>query len=329
MPRVVRFSELGEADVLQLVEEPTPAVGPGEVRIDVKALGLNRAEVLFRQGMYLTQPSLPSRLGYECAGVVSAVGDGVDGFSVGDRVGTVPLVDMSTQGVWAEQVVVPAAAVVRSPDSLTDAQAAAIWIAYGTAWGGLVEAGGLSAGDMAVIPAASSSTGIAALQIARHLGATSVAVTRTDAKKDVLLEHGADHVIVTDDEDLVGRLGQITNGRGFQVAFDPVTGKVFQNLVEGAATGARIVVYGALAAGRTRLPEGPVIGKLLTIRGYTVFETLTNPEQWARADASLRDGFDAGSLQPTIARTFAFDDIVDAQRYMESNQQIGKIVVEL
>jgi NADPH2:quinone reductase len=159
-------------------------LGPGEVRIDVRALGLNRAEVLFRQGLYLTQPSLPSRLGYECAGVVSAVGEGVDGFAVGERVGTVPLVDMSTQGVWAEQVVVPATAVVRSPDSLTDAQAAAIWIAYGTAWGGLVEAGGLSAGDVAVIPAASSSTGIAALQIARHLGATSVAVTRTDAKKD-------------------------------------------------------------------------------------------------------------------------------------------------
>ena len=329
MTRVVKFEQLGGAEVLRIVNEPEPQPGPGEVRLDVRTLGLNRAEVMFREGSYLVQPELPSRIGYEAAGVVSAVGDGVEGWRVGDRVGTLPTLPMSSHGVWAEQAVVPAAALAATPPSLSDPEGAAIWIAYGTAWGALVDVGGIRQGDAVLITAASSSTGVAAIQLARRAGATPIATTRTAAKKQALLDHGAAHVVVTDEEDVVEGVGSLTGGAGARVIFDPVAGPGIEGLAGAAAAGGVIVVYGALSPQPTPFPLFSAIGKGLSVRGYTIFEVLADSRRWSRADADLRAGFEDGSLKPTIAKTFAFDDIADAQRYMESNQQIGKIIVNV
>ena len=329
MPRAVMFERLGGPEVLQLVDEPTREPGPGEVRIRVAAIGLNRAEIMFREGTYLARPELPSRIGYEAAGVVTAVGAGVDEWRVGDRVGTLPTLAMSSHGVWAEEAVVPARALAATPPNLSDAEGAAIWIAYGTAWGGVLEAGGLRAGDAALITAASSSTGVAAIQLAKRAGAAAIATTRTAAKRAALVELGADHVIVTDDEDLVGRVEEITAGAGAKVVFDPVAGPGIEALCEAAAPGGTVVIYGSLAAGTTPFPFRQALMKGLSVRGYTIFETLTDPARWARADADLRTGFTDRSLTPAIAERFPFDRIADAQRFMASNRQIGKIVVEV
>jgi len=327
MARVVKFDEVGGTEVLKMVDEPVGEAGPGEVRIDIRAIGLNRSEVMFRQGFYVQQPKFPSRIGYEAAGVIAAVGEGVDSWSIGDRVGTLPLFKMSSHGVWAESAVVPAHALVASPANFDDEEAAAIWIAYATAWGGLIDIGVTDEGDFVVITAASSSVGTAAIQIARRVGAVPIATTRTAAKRDALLAHGAAYVIVTGNENVEERIQKITDGVGSRVVFDAVAGPGIEALAAASATGGTIVVYGTLSSDPTPFPLFPAIGKALSVRGYTISEILSDPERWKRAKSDLRAGFEEGTLRPTIARSFGFDKIIDAQRFMESNQNTGKIVV--
>ena len=206
MSRIVRFHQTGGPEVLQIEDVEVPAPKAGEVRIAVKALGLNRAEAMFRSGHYLEQPKFPARLGYEAAGTVEALGEGVTGFQVGDAVSTVPGFSQNDHGVYGEVAVVPARVVVKHPASLSWEQAASVWMQYATAYGALIEIAKLTAGDTLLIPAASSSVGLASIQIANHVGATPVALTRGSSKKQALLDAGAAHVIATEEEDLVARV---------------------------------------------------------------------------------------------------------------------------
>lgn len=227
--------------------------------------------------------------------------------------------------MYGEVAIVPAAALAAYPESLSFAEGASIWMQYITAWGALIHLGHLTAGDFVVIPAASSSVGLAAIEITRAEGAT--AITRTSAKRQELLDFGAHHVIATDDEDLVARIHEITAGKGARLTFDPVGGPTFEKLAAAAAPHGILFVYGALSRDPTPLPVLPVLAKHLTIRGYTLFELNAQPEVRAQAERYTFDHLAAGTLKPRIARTFPLDQIVDAQRYMESNQQFGKIVV--
>lgn len=327
MPRIVRFHATGGPEVLQIEEAPLAEPGKGEVRLKVEALGLNRAEVMFRMGMYLHEPNLPSRIGYEAAGIVDAVGAGVADLKVGDRVSTIPAFSMSQYGVYGETAVVPAFAVARYPDNLSSIEGTAIWMQYLTAFGALIELGALTKGETAIITAASSSVGLAAIQIAKSVGAVAVATTRGAGKKKALLEVGADHVIVTDQEDLGQRTKEITAGKGARVIFDPVAGPFLEKLAKAAAPGGTIFEYGALSMAPTPFPLFDALGKGLSIRGYTLFEISGNPQKLARAKRFVFDGLKSGTLKPIIARTFPLDKIVNAHRYMESNEQVGKIVV--
>ncbi len=327
MPTIVRFHETGEADVLRLEELPDSPPGKGEVRLKVAAIGLNRAEVMFRQGMYLEAPELPSRLGYEAAGTVDAVGPGVIGIQVGDRVSTIPSFSMTQYGVYGESAIVPAHAVARYPETLSDIEGAAIWMQYMTAYGALIEYGKLKKEASVLITAGSSSVGLAAIQIAKSVGALAVATTRGADKKQFLLDAGADHVIVTDEADLAAQVMAITEGRGADIIFDPVAGPFLEKLAQAAAPGATIFEYGALSPAPTPFPLFDALGKGLTIRGYTLFEIVKQPASMARGKQFVYDGLASGTLKPVIARTFALDAIVEAHRYMESNRQMGKIVV--
>jgi NADPH:quinone reductase-like Zn-dependent oxidoreductase len=293
----------------------------------VEAIGLNRAEVLFRQGMYLDTPKFPARLGYEAAGVVDAVGPGTGDIQIGDRVSTIPAFQMGKYGVYGESAIVPARAVARYPDSLSAVEGAAIWMQYLTAFGALIEFGQLKKEDAVLITAASSSVGLAAIQITKSAGALAVATTRGEAKKQFLLDAGADHVIVTENEDMAKRTKEITSGKGANIIFDPVAGPFLEQLARAAARGAMIFEYGALSLAPTPFPLFDALGKGLTVRGYTLFEISANPEKLARGKQFVYSGLDNGTLHPVIARTFPLDDIAEAHRYMESNQQVGKIVV--
>jgi len=327
MARIVRFHQTGGPEVLKIEQVDVPPPGSGEVRIAVKALGLNRAESMFRSGHYLEQPRLPARLGYEAAGTVEALGEGVKGLKIGDAVSTIPAFSQNQYGVYGDTATVPAFAVAKHPASLSGAGAAAVWMQYATAYGALIDIAGLKAGDTLLIPAASSSVGIAAIQIARMIGATPVALTRRSSKRKPLLDAGAAHVIATEEQDLVAEAKKLTGGKGARIVFDPVGGPTVAKLTVAMAERGILFLYGALSTEPTPLPLMDVVGKSLTIRGYVLFEITGDPRRLERAKKFIVDGLSAGKLKPVVAKTFPLEQIADAHRYMESNQQVGKIVV--
>ena len=325
--KVVRFESVGGPEVLKIREEKIPEPGKGEVRLDVKAIGLNRAEVMFRRGQYLEAPELPAKLGYEAAGVVTAVGPDVDRNWIGKKASTVPAFLMTKYGVYGEVAIVPAYALAVYPQKLSPEEGTSIWMQYLTAYGALIAHGQIGIGDFVIITAASSSVGIAAIEMVNAEGAISIATTRTSKKKAALAGVGAAHVIATEEEDFLARVNGITGGKGARIIFDPIAGKGVELLAQAAAPGGTIFEYGALAPEPTPFPLFPALAKGLTIRGYTLREILSITDLKAKAEKYVFDHIEAGDFQPRIARVFPLDQIAEAHRYMESNEQIGKIVV--
>ncbi len=329
MARVVRFHDYGGPEVLRIENIDIPVPGKGEVQIRVKALGLNRAEALLRQGSYIETPTLPSGLGLEAAGIVEAVGDGVVEFKPGDAVSVVPPLSQVRWPAYGELATFPAALVVKHPASLNWEAAAAVWMQYLTAYGALIDIAKLRAGDFVVITAASSSVGLAAIQVANVVGATPIAVTRTSTKKQTLLEVGAADVIVLAEEDLETRLNEITGAEGARVVLDPIGGPIFGPLTAAMSKEGILIEYGGLSREPTPFPLAAVLSKTLTLRGYLVHEVIRDPARLKRAKAFIVEGLKTGALKPIIAKTFPFTKIVEAHRFLESNDQFGKIVVTI
>lgn len=328
MTRIVRFHETGAPDVLKIENAEPQKPGPDEVLIDVRAIGLNRAESMWRSGAYIEEPKFPARIGYEAAGTVAAVGDKVEGLEVGQRAASLPGFSQNNYGAYGEQVLMPAKAVVPTPDNLSDEQAAAIWMKYLTAWGALIDIAELAQGDSILIPAASSSVGLAAIQIANMVGATPIALTRTSKKADALKAVGAAHVVATEEQDLVAEVKNITDDKPPRIAFDPVGGPAVETLAAALAPSGVLFQYGALSTEPTPLPLFSVLGKTLTIRGYLLFEfTLKLGEKLERGKEFVLKGLADGKLKPVIAETFPFDKVVEAHKSMEANQHIGKLVL--
>ncbi|WP_327067265.1 zinc-dependent alcohol dehydrogenase family protein [Kitasatospora sp. NBC_01250] len=324
MAKAVVFDEIGGPEVLKIVEVELGEPGPDEVLVRVEALGLNRAEAMFRGGTYFYQPELPgSRLGYEATGVVEAVGAAVTGFAVGDLVSTAALGNLSTHGVYGDRVLVPETNLIHRPGEVDAVTGAAVWLSYTTAYGALVDKGGMRPGDTVLITAASSSVGVAAIQIARHLGAIPVAATRTAAKREQLLKLGAAHVIVTDEEDLLGRVGEITGGRGAELVFDPVAGPGLATIAQAVAPGGLLIVYGWLDSRPTPLP----LNWGLRVLGYSNLDITGDPAARRRAWHFVDAGLRAGTLAPVVDRVFDLSEIVEAHRHLEANGQVGKVVV--
>jgi len=224
MSRVVEFSEAGGPEVLRFKSVDVPEAGPGQVRIRVKALGLNRAESMWRENKYIEPVQFPARLGYEAVGTVDSVGRDVTTIAVGEEVNTIPSFSMNQYGMYGEVVLAPIHAVVKHPKGLSPVEAASIWMMFVTAYGALIDDAKITRQDAVVIPGASSSVGLAAIQIANSVGAKSIALTRTSAKRKHLTAAGAKYVIATEEEDLVKEIDKITGGQGARVVFDPVGG---------------------------------------------------------------------------------------------------------
>ncbi len=329
MPKIVRFHQTGGPEVLQFEEEPQRQPSEGEVRLRVQAIGLNRAESLYYHGHYFEQPQLPSRLGYEAVGIVDAVGPDGDKSLVGQRMGMVPGYSQNQYGVLGEEAIVPESSLARLPDALTAEQGAAVWMQYTTAYGALVDIGKVQADDFVVITAASSSVGLAAIQIVQGEGATAIATTRTGAKRQELLDLGADHVIATEEEDLPERVQEITAGKGARIVFDAIAGPFLEKLAGAAAKGGIIVEYGALSMQPTPFPLRPAMSKGLSIRGYTLHEISQDPQRLERARQYVYDRLADGRFVPKIAKVFPFTEAMEAYRYLESNQQVGKVVISV
>ncbi|WFU69009.1 zinc-dependent alcohol dehydrogenase family protein [Bradyrhizobium sp. CB2312] len=329
MARVVRFHHHGGPEVLRIETVDVPPPARGEVQIRVRALGLNRAEALLRRGTYIETAVFPSGLGLEAAGIVEAIGDDVTGFVPGDIVSIVPPLSMVRWPAYAELATFPAELVVKHPPELGFETAAAMWMQYLTAYGALVDIAGLGRGDVVAITAASSSVALAAIQIANRIGAVPVALTRTSAKRVALREAGAAHVIASDEEDIEAQLAAIAGPNGVRAVFDAVGGPAFEPLTAAMSPGGVLIEYGGLSPEPTPFPLFHVLTKSLVLRGYLVHEIIRDPVRLARAKAFILDGLSDGSLNPIIARTFRFEEIVEAHRFLESNEQFGKIVVTI
>ncbi|HMD06992.1 MAG TPA: zinc-dependent alcohol dehydrogenase family protein [Candidatus Acidoferrum sp.] len=329
MTKVVRFHEFGGPEVLRIDSLEVGDPGAGEVRVRIEAIGLNRAEAAFRSGRYIERAQLPARLGYEAAGIVEALGEGIKGFSVGEPICVMPAFSMNKYGVYAEHAIVPAAALLKRPGGLGTHECASIWMQYLTAYGALIDISKIGAGDAVIITAASSSVGLAAIQIANHVGGVSIAVTRTAAKEAELRNLGAAHVIVTEKQTLETEVLRITGGKGAKVAFDPIGGPIAASLAAAMAAGGWLILYGNLSgqAQNTVFPFGPSAMKGFVMRGYLVFEIIHDAQRFERARQFVEEGLRAGWLKPIIAKTFPFEQIVEAHRYLEGNEQIGKVIV--
>ena len=329
MARIIRFHEIGGPDVLRIEEAEVAGPGPGEVRIAVKALGLNRAEALMRAGRYIERPALPSGLGLEAAGIVAEVGEGVRGLTPGDAVSVVPPISMARYPAYGEVATFPAAHVVRHPVTLDWTTAAAVWMAYLTAYGALVDIARLGPGEAVAITAASSSVGLAAIQIANRVGARPIAITRTAEKTEALIGAGAAHVVPLAEGGLDSRLAEAAGPDGVRVVFDAVGGPIVEPLAAAMAPGGLLIEYGGLSPEPTPFPLFTALSKTLTLRGYLVHEIIGDAARLEAAKAFVLDGLAAGALKPRIDKVFAFDDIVEAHRYLEAGDQVGKIVVRV
>ncbi len=327
MTQVVRIHRTGGPEVLELEDTEVGQPKPGEMRIRVEAIGLNRSEALFRSGAYLVPPKLPTLIGYEAAGVVEALGEGVQGFKSGDRVCVVPSYRLGEYGVYGEKAIVPARSVIPAPPQLSPVHAASIWMQYLTAFG-IIQAGKIGIGDYVLIPAASSSVGLAAIQLANWAGAVPIAATRHSSKAAALREQGAKHVVATAESDIVQEVQRITGGKGARVVFDPVGGPFVEKLVNAMAEEGILIIYGSLSGQPNfPFPHWPAALKGLSLRGWVASSIWNKPERFARARELIVRGLIEGRLKPVIAKTFPLSEIVEAHRYLESNQQVGKVVV--
>ena len=229
-------------------------------------------------------------------------------------------------GVYGEEAIVPARAVLPAPPGLTPVEAASVWMQFFTAYA-IIEVGKLTLGDFVLLPAASSSVGLAAIQLANWAGATPIALTRRSGKVAAITALGAPHVLATEECDLVAEVMRLTGGKGARVVFDPVGGATVETLAKATAEGGIILIYGGLSGAPTVHPHWSSAFREISVRSWVASSLWNRPDRFAHVRGVILQGLALGRLKPIIARTFPFEQIVEAHRYLESNQQVGKIVV--
>jgi NADPH:quinone reductase-like Zn-dependent oxidoreductase len=329
--RAVVITKHGGPGVLQVQERPDPAIGPGQVRIDVAAAGINFADVMARLGFYPDAPKTPCVVGYEVAGTVLELGEGVENVSVGERVFA------STQfGGYASQVLAAATDVVELPERLTFEQGAAIPVNYGTAWAGLIGYGNVQPGERVLIHSAGGGVGIAATQIAKRAGA-EVYGTASPGKHARCIELGVDHAID------YTKPGWERGLPKFDLVMDAIGGKSFRRSYDMLRAGGRLVAFGASAvvAGERRNPF-TALRTVLTMPRFNMVKQMSESkaviglnmlslwkdrgtlEPWI---APMRALIDDGTVQPVIAESFSFEDAGAAQNMITERRNVGKVVL--
>jgi NADPH:quinone reductase-like Zn-dependent oxidoreductase len=324
----VVFRKLGGPEVLAVEAASPRQVGENDVRINVAAIALNRADLMIIHGEHYTIPVFPSRIGSEAVGTVTEIGENVTAFSIGDRVTSIPFFT-TTDGVQATTAVLPADYLTLAPPELSDAQACSVWMQYLTSYFAFAEVANLGSEDTVLVTAAASSAGLGAIEIARALGAKVVATTRSEKKRSLLLEAGANEVALVGAEDLGEVIDRATDGKGVRVAFDPVGGESLGTYVHHLAPGAIIFGYGTLSDLQPVIPMAAMCRTQSVFHPYSMFNHVGRADERRRGVKFVLEGISSGALRPRVDRVFDFDQVVDAYRYMESNEQSGKIVVEI
>jgi NADPH:quinone reductase-like Zn-dependent oxidoreductase len=340
--RAVVLTGTGGPEVLQVQDRPDPAVGPGEVRIAVRAAGINFADTMARVGLYPDAPKPPCVLGYEVAGEVEAVGEGVTDRTVGDRV-----VAGTQFGGQAELVTVPAGQVLALPERLSFEQGAAFPVNYGTAYAALVLMGGMRAGDRVLIHAAGGGVGISATQLARNAGA-EVFGTASPGKHEAIRAQGVEHPIDYRNQDFEAEVMRLTGGEGVDVVIDALGPTSFRKDYRLLRPGGRLVMYGlseSTKAGARDLPatlKSLVKMPLATMPWWKSLTMMSenkgvfglNMLSWweregnlDRLTAPLIADLEAGRLEPVVAEAFPFDRAGEAHEFIGQRRNVGKVVL--
>jgi NADPH:quinone reductase-like Zn-dependent oxidoreductase len=340
--RAVVITRHGPPEVLEVEERPEPVAGPGEVRIEVKAAGINFADLMARTGMYPDAPKPPCVVGYEVAGLVESVGPGVERYSVGDRV-----VAGTVFGGYSEIVTAVEANVIPLPERLSFEQGAAVPVNYATAWAGLIMMGGLRAGDRVLIQAAAGGVGIAATQIARKVGA-EIFGTASPGKHDAIRAQGVDHPIDYRSQDFEAAVRDLTGGEGIDVAFDAIGPSSFRKDYRLLRPGGRLVCFGLaeVQTGEGRNLPGMVKGLAsMTTATMPWWKSLAmmnenkgvfglNMLAWWKTEGDLHRAIEplsaeleSGALEPVVAESFPFERAADAHRFLHERRNIGKVVL--
>ena len=340
--RAVVITRHGAPDVLEVQERPDPPVGSGEVRIAVRAAGINFADLMARAGVYPDAPRPPCVVGYEVAGEVESVGDGVEGLAPGDRV-----LAGTRFGGYAELVTVPAGSqLIRLPDEMSYEEGAAFPVNYATAYTGLVIMGGLKPEERMLIHAAAGGVGIAATQMAKRIGA-EVFGTASAAKHDAIRGFGVDHPIDYRSVDFADEVMRITEGEGVDVVMDAIGPSSFRRSYSILRQGGRLIMFGlsevqtgekrdlpAVLRGLVRMPMATMPWwKSLSVMNENKGVFGLNMLSWwdreglDRAIDPLREGVAAGHYRPVVAEVFPFDRAGDAHRYMAEGRNVGKVVL--
>eukprot|EP01132_Coremiostelium_polycephalum_P009296 gene9296-11393_t len=324
----VIFRELGNANVLKVEETQIPTPGQGEVLVRIHAVGLNRAEVMFREGKYFETVQLPSSLGCEGSGVVEAIGEGVKSFKVGDAVSVLPNIQMAKYPTNKIHGLFPEHGLALNPEGSSHVEVASMWLAYLTGYFALWDIGKIKKDDFVVVTAASSSTGLAAIQLAKLAGAKVIATSRTSEKKDKLLEYGADYFIATKEEDFEKAIARITNGKGTNIIYDCIAGEAMNSYAKASASRGSIIVYGSLAEDAScPFPLMQAMAKHLNIHGYLLFEFSLVPEDLARGVDYVRKHFK--SFKSIVGKEFhGIDQVPEAHKFLDSKNLFGKAVVK-
>lgn len=321
--RAVVVDRLMEPAELRVAEAPEPALRPGAVAVDVRAAGCNFFDILMCQGRYQVKPQLPFVPGAELAGVVTAVGEGVEGFAVGDRV-----LASCGLGAFAERAVVGAGAAWRLPDAMSFEEGAALPIVYPTSHAALVLRARLQAGETLLVHAAAGGVGVAAVQIGKALGARVLATAGGAEKLQVARKAGADVAIDYRQEDFVARVMEETGGRGADVIYDSVGGEVFDRSLKCIAWNGRLLVIGFAGGTIPQVRANRILLKNIAVVGlhwgaYASHE----PERVPETFAALFDLYDRGKIRPVIFRAYPLEEAAEALVALGSRKTWGKVVL--
>lgn len=339
--KAVAFYEHGDLDRLQLLDLPEPAVGPGEVRVRVKAVALNRLDLWVRTGWKGLDLPKPHILGSDISGVVDAVGDTVQQIRVGDEVVVGPgtscgrcesclsgqdhrcrhyaIIGEHRTGGYAELITVPARNIFKKPANLSFEEAACLPLVNTTAWGMLVDRARVKPGDFVLVQAAGSGVGSAAIQIAKLFGATVIATAGSDEKLARAKELGMDHGINYAREDVKARVKELTQKRGCEIVIEHTGGETFGTSVLCLATGGILVTCGATSSPKAEFDIRYLFARHLTIAGHTMGSLASMIPILANAEA--------GKLRPVLDRVMALEDARKAHEVLLDRAQFGKVVL--
>ncbi len=322
--RVVEISQFGPPDVLKLAERPDPVAATGEVLIDVEAAGVNRPDVIQRYGKYPPPPGASDIPGLEVAGRIAALGDGVSGFAIGDRVCA-----LVAGGGYAERAAVPQEQVLPIPTGLTAIQAAGIPETFFTVWSNVFQRGRLKAGESILIHGGTSGIGTTAIQLARAFGATVLTTAGSDAKCDAARKLGAAHALNYRTIDWVAETRRLTNNRGVDVILDIVGGEYIARNLDLLAVEGRLLQIAFLKTAKAELDFSIMMRKRAWITGSTLRPR--TPAEKGVIGRDLREHvwplLERGVVAPVIHETFPLAQASEAHRLMESSTHVGKLIL--